>query len=137
MDNVAVVDRAKRIVGIFYVVAALVLGLFLSRVLEDVFIQAGVNDFRILDLTSLSGAIGYGVALVAAILIWRIPRTQQVSLDVALELGRVTWPSARETRAATIAVIVASLIAALILGLFDYIWMHVANLVYGTTSVPR
>jgi len=133
MDNVAVVDRAKRIVVIFYVVAALVVGVFLTRVLEDVFVQVGVNDFSIFGLTSLSGAIGYGVALVVGVLVWRIPKTQHVSLDVALELGRVTWPSARETRAATIAVIVASLVAAVILGVFDYFWGIVANAVYGSS----
>jgi preprotein translocase subunit SecE len=130
MDNVAGVDRAKRIVGIFYVVAALVIGVFLTRVLEYGFGQAGVNDFSVLGLTNLSSAIGYGSAFAAAVLVWRIPRAQQASLDVALELGRVTWPSMRETRAATIAVIIASLVAALILGLFDAVWGQVATWVY-------
>jgi len=132
MDNVAVVDRAKRIVGIAYVVAALVVGVFLARVLQSAFVWTGVNDFEILGLTNLSGAIGYGIAVVVAILVWRIPRTQQVSLDIALELGRVTWPTMRETRAATVAVIIASLVAAVILGLFDIGWAAIANWVYGT-----
>jgi preprotein translocase subunit SecE len=132
MDNVAVVDRAKRIVGIAYVVAALVVGVFLARVLQASFVWAGVNDFDILGLTNLSGALGYGVAAIVAILVWRVPRTRQVSLDIALELGRVTWPTMRETRAATIAVIIASLVAAVILGLFDIGWAAIANWVYGT-----
>jgi preprotein translocase subunit SecE len=136
MDNVAVVDRAKRIVGIFYVLAAIIVGLFLSKVLDYAFSQAGVNNFSILEMTSLSSAIGFGVAAVAAVLIWRVPRTRQVSLDVALELGRVTWPSLRETRAATIAVIVASLIAAGILGLFDTVWGLVSHWVYGGGKPP-
>jgi preprotein translocase subunit SecE len=132
MDNVAVVDRAKRIVGIFYVVAALVVGLFLSQLVEVVLVrQMGVSDAEIFGLIKRSQAIGYGIATVAGIMIWRIPRTQQLSLDVALELGRVTWPSMRETRAATVAVIIASLVAALILGFFDYVWLKVANWVYG------
>ncbi len=136
MDNVAVVDRAKRIVGIFYVVAALVVGLFLSQLIGAVFVQMGVSDAEVLGLTTRSKAIGYGIATVAGIMIWRIPRTQQLSLDVALELGRVTWPSMRETRAATVAVIVASLVAALILGFFDYVWLKVANFVYGAGGSP-
>ncbi len=132
MDNVAVVDRAKRIVGIAYVVAALVVGVFLSRVFQASFVWGSVNDFDILGLTNLSGALGYGIATVVAILVWRVPRTRQVSLDIALELGRVTWPTMRETRAATVAVIIASLVAALILGLFDIGWAAIANWVYGT-----
>ncbi len=132
MDNVAVVDRAKRIVGIAYVVAALVVGVFLARVFQAAFVWGSVNDLDLLGLTSLSGALGYGIAALVAIFVWRIPRTRQVSLDIALELGRVTWPTMRETRAATIAVIVASLVAAVILGLFDLGWATIANWVYGT-----
>ncbi len=42
----------------------------------------------------------------------------------------MTWPSWRETRAATIAVIVASFVAAAILGFFDYGWGALAAWVY-------
>jgi preprotein translocase subunit SecE len=62
--------------------------------------------------------------------VWRIPRTQAVSLEVALELKRVTWPSLRETRASTVAVVVASFIAAIVLGTFDFIWGQLSALVY-------
>jgi preprotein translocase subunit SecE len=132
MDNV---EQPKRIVGIFYVAAAMVVGIFLSKLLGSIFNSAGVNDARVdlgfIELGSVSTLLGYGVALAAALLVWRIPRTQQVSLDVALELRRVTWPTWRETRAATVAVIVASFISAVILGLFDLGWGRLATLVYG------
>ena len=62
--------------------------------------------------------------------VWRIPKTQTVSLEIALELRRVTWPSLRETRAATVAVIVASAIAAVVLGLFDMIWSWLSTKIY-------
>jgi preprotein translocase subunit SecE len=42
----------------------------------------------------------------------------------------VTWPSLRETRAATIAVIVASAIAAVVLGVFDLVWSWLSAKVY-------
>jgi preprotein translocase subunit SecE len=64
------------------------------------------------------------------VVVWRIPRTQTVSLETALELKRVTWPSLRETRAATVAVVVASFIASIILGIFDFIWGRLSALVY-------
>ena len=114
-------------------------GIFLARVLGTIFNTAGINDppvdIGFVQLPSVSAILGYGSALVIAVLVWRIPKTQQVSLDVALELRRVTWPSWRETRAATVAVIVASFIAAVILGLFDFGWSALANMVYG--GAPR
>jgi preprotein translocase subunit SecE len=130
MENVGGVEQPKRIVAIAYVLAALVLGLFLEKVVALVFGYVRVNDFEVFSGWSLSTFVGYGVAAAAAIVGWRIPRTQAVSLEVALELRRVTWPSIRETRAATVAVIVASAIAAVVLGLFDFVWSWLSSHVY-------
>ncbi len=130
MDNVAGVDQPKRIVAIFYVVAALAVGMFLEKILEISFGAAGVNDFTVIGDWTLSTVLGFVLAVVAAVAIWRIPKTQRVSLEIALELRRVTWPSMRETRASTIAVIVASFVAAVILGLFDLLWSFVSAHVY-------
>ncbi len=130
MDNVGGVDQPKRIVAIFYVVAALAVGMFLETVLSISFGAAGVNDFTVVGDWSLSTVLGFALAVIAAILVWRIPRTQKISMEVALELRRVTWPSMRETRASTIAVIIASFVAAVILGLFDLLWSFVSSHVY-------
>lgn len=130
MDNTAGVDQPKRIVAIFYVLAAVALGIFLEKVLGAVFAATRVNDAQLFSDWSLSTVLGFAVAAVAAIVVWRIPKTQQVSLEVALELRRVTWPTFRETRAATIAVIVASAVAAVILGVFDMVWSWLSSKVY-------
>jgi preprotein translocase subunit SecE len=130
MDNVGGVEQPKRVVGIFYVLAALALGVFLEKVLELVFGAAGLNDFAIFSDWTLSTILGFAIAAVIAFVVWRIPKTQQVSLEIALELRRVTWPSLRETRAATIAVIVASAIAAVVLGVFDLVWSWLSAKVY-------
>src|SRR5512133_3249947 len=110
MENVGGVEQPKRMVAIAYVIAALALGVFLEKVVELTLSYARVNDFSVVGDWSLSTVVGFGVAAAAAVVVWRIPRTQTVSLEVALELQRVTWPSVRETRAATLAVIVASVI---------------------------
>src|SRR5512142_489636 len=121
-ENVGGVEQPKRIVAIAFVVAALALGVFLEKVIELVLAYARVNDFAVVGDWSLSTVLGFAIAAVAAIVVWRIPRTQTVSLEVALELQRVTWPTLRETRAATWAVIVASAVSAVILGMFDMVW---------------
>ncbi len=128
--NVGGVEQPKRIVAIAYVVAALAVGVFLEKVTELVLSYARVNDFAVVGDWSLSTLIGFGLAAVIAIVIWRIPRTQTVSLEVALELQRVTWPSLRETRAATVAVIVASAVSAAILGVFDMVWSWLSAKIY-------
>lgn len=129
-ENVGGVEQPKRIVAIAYVVAALALGVFLEKVIELVLSYARVNDFAVIGDWSLSSVLGFGLAAIAAVVVWRIPRTQTVSLEVALELQRVTWPSLRETRAATVAVIVASAVAALILGVFDMVWSWLSAKIY-------
>jgi preprotein translocase subunit SecE len=130
MENVGGVDQPKRYVAIFYVLAALALGVFLEKVLELVFGAVGINDFAVFSDWTLSFVLGMAAAAAIAYVVWRIPRTQQVSLEIALELRRVTWPSMRETRAATIAVIFASFVAAVILGVFDLAWSWLSSKVY-------
>jgi preprotein translocase subunit SecE len=130
MENVGGVEQPKRIVAIAYVLAALAIGVFLEKVIALALTYARVNDFEVVGGWSLSTFAGFGLAAIAAIVLWRIPKTQAVSLEVALELRRVTWPSIRETRAATVAVIVASAIAAVILGLFDMVWSWLSARIY-------
>jgi len=130
MENVGGVEQPKRIVAIAYVLAALAIGVFLEKVIALALTYVRVNDFEVVGGWSLSTFAGFGLAAIAAIVVWRIPKTQAVSLEVALELRRVTWPSIRETRAATVAVIVASAIAAVILGLFDMVWSWLSSRIY-------
>ena len=130
MDNVGGVEQPRRIVAIFYALAAIAIGLFLEKVFELAFAAAGVNDFSILGDWTLSTVLGFALAVVTAVVAWRVPRTQRVSLEIALELWRVIWPGLRETRAATIAVIIASFVAASILGFFDVAWNWLSSKVY-------
>jgi len=107
------------------------MGKFFEKIGQLVFSYARFNDATVLvEGWTLSTLIGFLVAAVVAVVVWRIPRTQTVSLEIALELKRVTWPSLRETRASTVAVVVASFIAAMVLGVFDFIWGRLSALVY-------
>jgi len=130
MDNTTGVEQPKRYVAIFYVLAAIAAGKFLEGLFALAFSYARFNDAAILEGWNTSTFLGFAVAAVIAVVVWRIPKTQTVSLEIALELKRVTWPNLRETRAATIAVVVASFIASIILGVFDFIWGRLSALVY-------
>ena len=131
MENTGGVEQPKRYVAIFYVLAAIAMGKFFEKLASLVFSYARFNDATLLvEGWTLSTVIGFVAAAALAVVVWRIPRTQAVSLEVALELKRVTWPSLRETRASTVAVVVASFIAAMVLGVFDFIWGRLSALVY-------
>lgn len=77
-------------------------------------------------LTALSAVIAIG----ATIALYRNERAHSLVIDVVTELAKVTWPSRRETYASTIVVIVTSLIAAAIVGAFDFVWSFVTDLLY-------
>ena len=131
MDNAGGVEQPKRYVAIFYVAVAVALGYFLEKMVGLAFRALQWNDANVLfDRWTMSTVIGFALAAAVAVVVWRIPKTQAVSLEVALELKRVTWPSLRETRAATVAVVVASFIAAIILGIFDFIWLQLSSKIY-------
>jgi preprotein translocase subunit SecE len=82
------------------------------------------SDFKI----SLAAAI---LATVAGIVLYRNDRIYHLANEVATELKKVTWPTAKEVRSATIVVIVMAIISAVILGLFDFTWQNLTELVYG------
>ena len=63
----------------------------------------------------------------AAVVAYRNERVYASVVDVTRELEKVTWPTRKETSAATIVVIVTVLIAAAILSMFDAIWSAFTN----------
>jgi preprotein translocase subunit SecE len=126
----------SRVVVIGYVVLGLAVGLFLEHVLIAVFGAFSptqpLNTERF-GSWSVSTVLGLALAAVAAVVLWRKPKTHDASLDIAAELRKVSWPSMAETRAATIAVIVASVVAAVLLGLFDVLWQFLTDKIQNPT----
>ncbi len=129
-DKAAGIDP-RRMVLIFYVLAALALGVFLEKILGLAFSYARWNDPAVFgEDWTLTTVLGFALAVAAGLVVWRMPKTQTVSLEVAGELKKVTWPTLRETRAATVAVVVATAIAAVILGAFDSLWSWLSGKIY-------
>jgi preprotein translocase subunit SecE len=78
----------------------------------------------------LTGAAGHLIGAGAAVYLWRHERTRQLATETVGELSRVTWPTRPELSAATVVVIVTSVIVAIILGLFDAFWSWLTGIVY-------
>lgn len=77
--------------------------------------------------------VTFGAAVVSTVTtftLYRNERINQISHDVLGELMKVTWPTRRETQAATIVVIVASIVAAVIVGILDAAWSKLTDVIY-------
>jgi preprotein translocase subunit SecE len=119
-----------RLVAFGYVALAIAAGLFLEHVLLVVFGSFAPTQPLTRPLVgewTWSTVIGLGACAAAALYLWSNRKTHEVSLEIAGELRKVSWPGFPETRAATIAVIVASIIAAVLLGLFDVFWQFLTD----------
>ena len=81
------------------------------------------NDLAV---TGLAVGLAGGATLYA----WRHPRLSMLAKEIATELSKVTWPTRKETSAFTVTVIVTTIIASIILGLFDAFWSMLTGIVY-------
>ena len=110
-----------RLVVIFYLLSGLVLALFLSHVFSVAWGHLGWTN-RILisgpdwDIPTVLGIV---IALGSVIFCWTNQKVRGLTLESATELMKVTWPTWAETRTSTVAVIIASVVSALILFAFD------------------
>jgi len=93
----------------------------LERISDLVLGWAGIANGDVFGGIHLSAIIGIALAGALAAVAWMNPRVQEAGQGVAGELRKVTWPTWPELRAATAAVLVATLVAALILGLMDFV----------------
>lgn len=108
---------------VFVVIAAFVLWL------ADKLITLGWQYFdepNDVVVTAISAVIGFAAALG----LYRNEKSHRLVVDVVSELSKVSWPSRKETYASTIVVIVTSLIAAAIVGSFDFLWSAITDLLY-------
>src|SRR5512144_2218265 len=119
-----------RLIAIGYVVLGIATALFLEHVLVLVFGEFGPTQPLTRPLVgewTWSTVIAFAICIATALWLWTNPKTHEVSLEIASELRKVSWPGVAETRAATIAVIVASIISAVLLGLFDVLCQFVTD----------
>lgn len=113
--------RAKStLVGIFFLVAAIIVAIVVSKALASLFATLRVTDTALIgDQVTLSVLIGFVIALLAAGALFAWPKTKNYIGAVAEELNKVNWPTWAETKVNTLVVVVTSVIAAMILGVFD------------------
>ena len=129
MSEVNQEDHAKtlgllRWVQLAYMVLAVLTLWILDKIIVAVWSRFAEPNTTL--ATVLAAVAGGAVAY----LLYRHEAANRMSREVVAELAKVTWPSSRETRVSTVVVIVTSVIAAAILGVFDAVWSAITDLIY-------
>ncbi|MFO0694826.1 MAG: preprotein translocase subunit SecE [Polyangiales bacterium] len=115
-----------------------------ERYVQFAFIGAAVMVFWVLDKAvyglwdlfdepnpNIVTPVAALLAVVGAFVSYRRPNVHKFAHDVADELSKVDWPTRQEAWSHTVVVLVVSLIAAVILGLFDLSWSKLTDFIYG------
>ena len=110
----------QRLFALGLVGIAAFIAFVLSNLFGVILAAVGVGEIELFGGLLLPTVLGVVVALGGAVWGWMSPRVQEVGQEIASELKKVTWPSWAEIKAATVAVVVFSLVAAAILGVFDF-----------------
>jgi len=124
----------QRILLLSYIVLGVLVALVLGHLISG--LPSSVSAFSFLhksyfDVDNFwSGAIGFILGGAITIFCWVDARVKTPATQVVEELQRVTWPTFAETRAAAFAVIVATLICAALLGVFDSVWGALTSRIY-------
>jgi preprotein translocase subunit SecE len=123
---VAQENAPNKPVHLIYLCGAVLLFYLLQWSIDWVwgYFSTSPSEFRM----SLIAAVA---AIVIGISLYRNDRVYHLANEVSSELKKVTWPTAKEVRSATIVVIVMSVTSAIILFLFDLVWSGLTDLVYG------
>ena len=79
---------------------------------------------------TIASAAAAILGIVVSAALYRNAKVNKFSFEVAEELARVKWPTREETWNQTMIVLVVSVVAAIILGVFDATWSKLSDLVY-------
>jgi preprotein translocase subunit SecE len=107
-----------------YIVLGELMGAILGIFGSSTNFQVLGANFRLAHLLAMVISIGVAIAL------RRSERIYTYAMEVGSELSKVTWPTWKDTKRATVVVIITTLIIAGILGLLDLLWGTVTRLFY-------
>ncbi len=112
--------QKSTLVGLFFVATGALLAFLLHLAVGSLFGVLSVNNSPVLgDRFPLSALIGTIIGAGVAFGAFSAPRTKTLAGEVIDEMNKVHWPTGEETRMNTVVVVMFSVVAALILGVFD------------------
>ncbi len=114
-------NQNQKWVNLTFLALAALIGYVLFTLMTNI---AGAYDLeaRIQDIDLLIRGISIGVAGLLFFILFKNERSNTYMNEVVIELSKVTWPTAKETRRATIVVMIMVLISGVVLGGLDFLW---------------
>jgi preprotein translocase subunit SecE len=112
---------ANKFIHLTFAVAGLLAAFVLSRAADWIWSYFSKPNDLIVNAFAVTGAA------VGAYIAYRNERVFATVHDITRELERVSWPTRKETSAATVVVLVTVSIAAVILSSFDALWAFFTN----------
>ena len=121
----------ERWVQFAYAACAITLAWFLIKSSTAVWTILADNVDAVPEPNGTMIAAGAGlVSFIAAVIAYRSKKVHTFVVEVCVELSKVSWPTRKETWSQTIVVLIVSVIAAIILGVYDAVWSHITDLIY-------
>ena len=121
----------ERWVQFAYAACAITLAWFLIKCSNAIWTMLADSVDAIPEPNATAIAIGAGlVAFISAVVAYRSKKVHTFVVEVCVELSKVSWPTRKETWSQTIVVLIVSVIAAIILGVYDAVWSHITDLIY-------
>jgi preprotein translocase subunit SecE len=111
----------NKFVHLTFLIGGLLVAFVLSRAIDWGWSYFAKPSDLIVNVVSIA------IAGVAAWSVYRNERAYASVVEVTRELEKVTWPTRKETSAATVVTLVTVLLSALILSGFDAIWSGFTN----------
>lgn len=116
-------EDVSRYLSIAYLIAGLILAWVFAKTFGLLFLAFGpASDMIVFAGVRLSVVLGVAVGFGLTFGAWRHERFSNYLTEVATELSKVTWPTREETYRNTYIVIAFSLLVAVFLALFDFVW---------------
>jgi preprotein translocase subunit SecE len=121
----------ERWVQFAYAACAITLAWFLIKCTTAIWTILADNVDTVPEPNATIIAVGAGlVAFITAVITYRSAKIHTFVVEVCVELSKVTWPTRKETWSQTVVVLIVSVIAAIILGVFDAIWSQITDFIY-------
>lgn len=125
-------ETSKRIVQFAYGAGTFVAAVLASRMYASLFGVFGARDPQILGKDFTLTTLLAGATAVALLLwTWRHERLRPLAHEVADELVKVTWPTWSETKTNARVTVAVSVVVAMILGIFDWVFGNLTNFILG------
>lgn len=121
----------ERWVQFAYAACAIALAWFLIKASTAIWTILADSVDAVPEPNATAIAVGAGLlAFTSAVAAYRSKKVHTFVVEVCVELSKVSWPTRKETWSQTIVVLVVSVIAAIILGVYDAVWSHITDLIY-------